>query len=824
MAANSVDSDQYVDGSIDTAHIADSQITSAKIVDGTIVNADVNASAAIDATKIADGTVTSSEFQYINTLSSNAQTQIDAKAATTYVDNAVAGLRTRIIAECASTANVVISSALEAGDAIDGVTLVAGDRVLLKNQSTATENGLYIAVGSGAGAASRDPEHDTIAELSGGMVVVNQGTANDNKIFLCTTDTDATLGSTSITYTTITPQNVGTVTSITAGTGLSGGAITASGTIAIDSTVATLAGTQTLTNKTLTAPKINEDVAVTSTATELNLLDGATVVIPGKVAGTNFTDSLLVGHATTGTLNAAARNTGIGIGAMDAITSGDDNTVIGRNAGSSITSGYSNTYIGQAAGNSSTTSRQNVAVGSSSLLSVTTGGHENTAVGLEALKSVNSGDHNVGIGWKAGDSLTSGKGNVLIGSNVEAASNTGDRQLTIGGYDGTNTTTWITGDSSGNLITPGTITANGVVLAAGGTDWQSITTGTTLTTVAGRGYPINTTSNGCTVTLPSSASVGDSISIVDYAGTFATNNIILTSSLKINGATNDKSLKTNREGVTVTYVDATQGWVATSGVNSGDQALDTVLVDFLVIAGGGSGGYSNGASGGAGGYRNSYSTETSGGGGSSEAGLTFNTGTSYTITVGAGGASKTSDGGGNSGTNSSISGTGITTITSIGGGAGGNVPTTAGLSGGSGGGAGTSAGSGTANQGFNGGAVPNGGGGGAGEAGNTDGSKHGGDGLASSITGSSITRGGGGGDPGGDGGGGDASTAGTANTGGGGGWFNGAGGGSGAGGSGVVILRMPTSLYSGTTSGSPTVSTSGIYTILIYNASGSYTA
>jgi hypothetical protein len=275
MAANSVDSDQYVDGSIDTAHIADSQITSAKIVDGTIVNADINASAAIDATKIADGTVTNSEFQYINTLSSNAQTQIDAKAATTYVDNAVAGLRTRIIAECASTANVVISSALEAGDVIDGVTLVAGDRVLLKDQSTATENGLYLAVASGA--ASRDPEHDTIAELSGGMVVVNQGTANDNKIFLCTTDTDATLGSTSITYTTITPQNVGTVTSITAGTGLSGGAITSAGTIAIDTaTTVDKTTAQTLTNKTLTSPKINEDVAVTSTATELNLLDGST--------------------------------------------------------------------------------------------------------------------------------------------------------------------------------------------------------------------------------------------------------------------------------------------------------------------------------------------------------------------------------------------------------------------------------------------------------------------------------------------------------------------------------------------------------------------
>jgi hypothetical protein len=308
MAANSVDSDQYVDGSIDTAHIADSQITSAKIVDGTIVNADINASAAIDATKIHDGSVSNAEFAYVNGVTSAIQTQIDAKAATTYVDNAVAGLRTRIIAECASTANVVISSALEAGDVIDGVTLVAGDRVLLKDQSTATENGLYIAVASGA--ASRDPEHDTIAELSGSMVVVNQGTVNDNKIFLCTTDTDATLGSTSITYTTITPQNVGTVTSITAGTGLSGGAITSSGTIAIDTaTTVDKTTAQTLTNKTLTLPKINEDVALTSTATELNLLDGSTAgtianskaVIYSAAGQVNGTTLAIAGTAITST-------------------------------------------------------------------------------------------------------------------------------------------------------------------------------------------------------------------------------------------------------------------------------------------------------------------------------------------------------------------------------------------------------------------------------------------------------------------------------------------------------------------------------------------
>ena len=129
-----------------------------------------------------------------------------------YVDQAVAGLRTRIIAECATTANVNLTNGLEAGDTIDGVTLVAGDRVLVKDQSTDTENGLYLAVSSGA--ASRDPEHDTIVELSGGMVVVNQGSTNDNKIFLCTTDNTGSVGSTSITYSQVTPQNNGTVTSV----------------------------------------------------------------------------------------------------------------------------------------------------------------------------------------------------------------------------------------------------------------------------------------------------------------------------------------------------------------------------------------------------------------------------------------------------------------------------------------------------------------------------------------------------------------------------------------------------------------------------------
>ena len=130
--------------------------------------------------------------------------------------------------------------------------------VLIKSiKQTATENGLYLAVASGA--ASRDPEHDTIAELSGGMVVVNQGTVNDNKIFLCTTDSDGSIGVTNITYTVITPSNTGTVTSVTVADAGSS-EITVSGTNPVTSS-----GTINLAINRIAATKIGADTSVSNT-------------------------------------------------------------------------------------------------------------------------------------------------------------------------------------------------------------------------------------------------------------------------------------------------------------------------------------------------------------------------------------------------------------------------------------------------------------------------------------------------------------------------------------------------------------------------------
>jgi len=78
IATDAVDTAEIAADAVGASELADDSVASANIIDGAIVNADVNASAALDATKIADGTVTSTEFQYINTLSSNAQTQISA--------------------------------------------------------------------------------------------------------------------------------------------------------------------------------------------------------------------------------------------------------------------------------------------------------------------------------------------------------------------------------------------------------------------------------------------------------------------------------------------------------------------------------------------------------------------------------------------------------------------------------------------------------------------------------------------------------------------------------------------------------------------------
>ena len=307
----------------------------ASALTGTISNAQL--AGTIDATKIHDGTISNTEFGYLNGVTSAIQTQIDSKltasnnlsdiatastartnlglgtmatqnassvaitggsvtgmgspsagsdvATKTYVDNLVAGLKTRIISRVATTANVDLTADLQNGDTIDGITLVTGNKVLVKNQSDASKNGIYDVVASGT--ATRNTDYDTIAELAGQIVVVQEGTTNGDTIYLCTTDTDATLGSSNITFTIIEPANTGTVTSVAvADSGsseftITGSPVTSSGTIslAVNSINATKIGSGTIDN------------------TEFGYLNGATSNIQTQIdakAGAGFAVAMAI--------------------------------------------------------------------------------------------------------------------------------------------------------------------------------------------------------------------------------------------------------------------------------------------------------------------------------------------------------------------------------------------------------------------------------------------------------------------------------------------------------------------------------------------------
>ena len=359
------------------------------------------------------------------------------------------------------------------------------------------------------------------------------------------------------------------------------------------------------------------------------------------------------------------------------------------------------------------------------------------------------------------------------------------------------------GDSGDTITIPAgaTITNNGTQTGFGRTgtvNWDTTAKTASFTAVSGNGYFVNTTSGAITVTLPASPSAGDIVSISDYAGTAATNNItIARNGSNFEGGTSNGEIITNRQAVTLIYVDATQGWVPTAESDSsfqqtlfvtatggtittcGDFKIHTFTgpgtfcvscagnclgsnsVDYLVVAGGGGGAARHGGGAGAGGYRESSGAAsgcyTASPLGSCVSALPV-TAQGYPITVGSGGAGASPGDpnapSGNNGNNSIFS-----TIISTGGGAGRtNEPPTAGGDGGSGGGrfCGTGFSGNTPPvsppQGNDGGtgnvAYHGGGGGGATAAGTpttTPTAGPGGAGATSSINGTPTTRAGGGG-------------------------------------------------------------------------------
>jgi hypothetical protein len=261
--------------SVETAKIADGAVTSAKIANDTIVDADINSAAAIAQSKIsglttdlgnklalAGGTMTGAIAMGTNKITGLGTPTDGTDAATkAYVDSAAQGIDWKASVRAATTANVTLASDLENGDVLDGVTLATGDRVLVKDQSTGSENGIYVVKASGA--PDRSTDADAGAEVTANFAVfVEQGTVNADQGYTLTNNGAITVGTTALTFTQFTGLG-----QIIAGTGLD----KTGNTLDIDSTVVTLTGTQTLTNKTLTSPTLTTpDLGTPSAATLTN--------------------------------------------------------------------------------------------------------------------------------------------------------------------------------------------------------------------------------------------------------------------------------------------------------------------------------------------------------------------------------------------------------------------------------------------------------------------------------------------------------------------------------------------------------------------------
>lgn len=196
-------------------------------VSGSIVNSDIDASAAIALSKLATdplaranhtGTQTASTISDFGTtvlayrldqfaapttsvsLNSQKITNLATPTASTdaatkaYVDGVVQGLDIKASVRAASTANLTLSGE----QTIDGVAVVTGDRVLVKDQSTASQNGIYVA---DTGSWSRSTDADSSSEVNSGMYAyVEEGTVNGSTSWVLATANPITLGSTSLSF------------------------------------------------------------------------------------------------------------------------------------------------------------------------------------------------------------------------------------------------------------------------------------------------------------------------------------------------------------------------------------------------------------------------------------------------------------------------------------------------------------------------------------------------------------------------------------------------------------------------------------------------
>ena len=200
---SAVSTNQLSDASVSTAKLQDASISSAKIQDASIVSSKIGTGAINNSAMFANSVMTAAKmdltgvYDYSSgTLRATTPSGASDVATKNYVDSAVSSdIYWKEPCRVASTANVDLSSAPAA---IDGVTLSNDDRVLIKDQSTASQNGVYVFAGSGS-AMTRASDCDSASEINGAAAFIKEGSTNADQGFVQTAEV-VNLGSDSVTF------------------------------------------------------------------------------------------------------------------------------------------------------------------------------------------------------------------------------------------------------------------------------------------------------------------------------------------------------------------------------------------------------------------------------------------------------------------------------------------------------------------------------------------------------------------------------------------------------------------------------------------------
>jgi len=319
---------------------------------------------------LSGGTMTGSIAMGTSKITGLGTPTADTDAATkSYVDAATAGLNVHASVQAATTANITLASAVENGDTLDGVTLATGNRILVKNQTDKTENGIYVVAASGA--PSRADDYNSAGEVDAGdFIYVEAGTAN-GKTGWIQTNVITTIGSDNIEFT----QFSG------AGTYSAGNGLTLTGsTFAIDTSI-----TQTRVSGVSDTEIGYLDGVTSAIQTQLNAKAPSadptftgTLVLPSTVNGPSISTSVnllfptqsghitLGGSQTTGNLTLGGgsnRTTGV-IGIGTGATSSGTKTI---NVGTGSTGGTTAITIGSADGATSNITLNGSVTGTSNL-------------------------------------------------------------------------------------------------------------------------------------------------------------------------------------------------------------------------------------------------------------------------------------------------------------------------------------------------------------------------------------------------------------------------------------------------------------------------